>query len=392
MKRNIVSTIKFGSGRVTFTAIEILASTNVEIFNAVSPIGKVSTFLEKSIKDIETKIGGKFTDVSIVIEPTAETAAKIDYIKKELSLAGASVSKKDIDNAIELTHKKFESDDRKVILVQPVRFDVFDVMTKSYSKAPIGKKGSKLSTTSMVTTISQATYDYVTQVVKSKGLNINQILLSTQAISQNNLSESALASGSILIHIGKNQSFVTINKNLSTIKSISFYDYGYKNLIAGVSKIFNCSKEEARNLIAIHGTLDQTKNNRVIYIDQSSLKQKVVYRSQLNEIIETFISKLFMSAKQFAAQNKVGQLPIVLSGKISKIDSLEKYTKTKFESNNISVYTPITFIEVNNRNTEALGVVNFIGRIDEVFGRQLNTIVETNPNTVSSMKKKNNTT
>jgi len=392
MQRNIVSTIKFGSGKVTFTAIEKLNShSNVEIFNDFSTLSKASTFLEDAIKAVEKQIGGKLNDVSVIIEPSESTQAKIAPYKQELVVAGANVSKKDIENAVQLTLNKFETENRKVILVQPIMFSVFDVMTKSYMKAPIGKKGSKFTVTSMVSTISQAAYDYVTQVVKSKGLNINQILLSTQAISQNNLSSSALMSGSVLIHIGQNQSFVTINKNLSTIKSMSFYDFGYKNLITGVSKIFRCSKEEAHNLIVIHGTLNQQNKNRVILTDQSNLKNKIIYRSQLNEIIESFISKLLLAAKQFALQNKVEHLPVVLSGHISKINSLKEYAESKFNSEHISVYNPTTFIEVNGHNTEALGTVNFITRIDEVLGRQLNTIVETNPNTVSSMKRKNNT-
>lgn len=392
VKRNIVSAIKFGSGKVTFTAIEQLSTTKVEIYNNVSPISRVSTFLEKSIKEVEARIGGKLTDVSIVIEPSKQTNAKITPYKKEMVIPGTSVSKKDIDNVLELTKKKFETEDNRVILVQPIIFSVFDVMTKSYSEAPIGKKGSKLTVTSMVTTISQETYDYVSQVVKSKGLTINQILLSTQAISQNNLSSSALTDGAILIHIGQNQSFVTINKNLSTIKSMSFYDFGYKNLISGVAKIFNCSKTEARNLIAIHGTLDKANTNRVILSSQEPQNKKVFYRSQLNEIIESFIYKLFMTAKQFAYQNNVSHLPVVLSGHIGKIDKLNEYASDIFESKHVSIYSPTTYIEVNGHNIEAIGAVNFIKRIDETLGRQLNTIVETNPNLISSMKRKNNNT
>lgn len=389
MKRNIVSSIKFGSGKVTFTVIEQLSTSKVEIFNSCSPISKVSSFLEKSIKEVETRIGGKLTDAFIVIEPTESSKAKIIPYKQELVIAGSNVSKKDIENAIALTKKKFHSENNKVILVQPILFSVFDVMEKSYSKAPIGKKGLKLVMTSMVTTISQETYDYVFQVVKSKGLNIKQLLLSTQAISQNNLSSSALAEGAILIHIGQNQSFITINKNLSTIKSMSFYDFGYRNLVSGIAKIFNCSKDEARNLIAIHGSLNKTNINRVILSNKNHDKNKVVYRSQLNEIIESFIQKLLLVANQFAFQNKVSHLPIVLSGHISKIDGLLEFAKEKFKTKHVSIYNPTTYIEVNGHNIEAIGTVNFINRIDEILGRQLDTTVETNPNTVSSMKNNN---
>ena len=389
MKRNIVSSIKFGSGKVTFTVIEQLSTSKVEIFNSFSQISKVSYFLEKSIKDVETKIGGKLSDAFIIIEPSKKFETKIIPFKQELVIAGDNVSKKDIENTIALTKKKFHSENNRVILVQPIIFDVFDVLKKSYSQAPIGKKGSKLVMTSMVTIISQQTYDYVSQVVMSKGLKIKQILLSTQAISQNNLSSSALVEGAVLIHIGKKQSFVTINKNLSTIKSISFYDYGYQNLILGAAKILNCSKNEACDLIAIHGNLDQTNINRVISSGQSYDKSKLIYSSQLNEIIKSFIEKLLIATNQFVSQNNVSHFPIVLSGQISKINGLKEFTTKKFKSQHVSIYNPITYIEVNGHNIEAIGTVNFINRMDKVLGSQLDTTIETNPSTISSMKKNN---
>lgn len=388
MKRNIVTTITFSTGAVNLTVLEKLSTNVVEIFNASGELKYVNHFLSTSLKEAEKLVGAKLSTVGVVIEPSKQIDAKIDLTQENIKISGDSVSQKDIDNIIELTKKRFDVyKERKVILVQPLKYDVHDLITKSYSGAPIDKRGHALTVSSAVTTISLEAYDYITQVTASLSLDVSQILLSPQSISQNHLSESALVSGAVLIHVSENQSFVTINKNRATVASMSIYDYGFKNLVNGIAHKFNCSNAEARDLLVAHGSFDES--NRVIYTHQIGLKEQIFTSADLSVIMKSFMNSLLMVIKKYLQQKNISNLPIVISGKIWKLDNIEKYVKDYMQETYVSIYNPMSFVETNDKNMNALGLIKFMNTMDEIMGRVYNTIVETNPGSIALLKAQN---
>ncbi len=389
MKRNIATTIQFTKKNIFFTVIETISTKQVEIFCSKGEKSDASSFIKEAALEAGAIVGFKISNVSVVVNSAANIEEKIKPYMHTIDIAGNNVSKKDVDNVISLSKINFESKERRVTLVQPVKFEVFDVLWKSYDKAPISKKGSKLKITSVVTTINAKIYDNITTLIESHNLKIDKVLLSQQAISQTNLSSSALVEGAVLIHVDEEQTFITINKNLSTIASMSIYDFGYKQLVTGIAKVFGIQKTEARDLITIHGSLTD-EINRVITSRKLESEDKVYRTNDLNRIIDSFVSKLMLVTKQYLNQKNVSKLPIVISGQIEQLKGMQEYAETVLESSSISIYNPISFIEISIENKEAIGLTMFNRRIDEINGRQLNTIVETNPNLVSSLKKEKN--
>lgn len=306
--------------------------------------------------------------------------------RENISLTGSNVAQADINNAIELTRRKFQNNSDYVILVQPLKFIVsHDKVVKTYSKAPIFKEGDMLTVISSVTTISSETHDYIVQMTKAQKLEISQILLSPQSISQNHLSSNALASGAALIHVGESQTCVAINKNGATIANLSIHDYGFKSLIQGIVKVIGCTNDEARNLVAAHATLGD-EDTRNIFTLSHNAKKSFFTTNDLKHIIEAFMSRLLNHVSQFLESKQVSDLPIVVSGKIWKIEKIDRYIKEKLLVKHVSIYNPLTFIEMNDRNINALGLLNFMQTMDNVLGKQYDTKVETNPNTLSQLK------
>lgn len=386
MKRNIIGTITFSSGAVNLTVLEKLSTNLVEIFNASGDVKTVNTFLSSSLKEVENLIGAKLTNVGVVVEPSKMVDAKIDLFRQAIAISGDTVSQVDIDNVVQLTKEKYPMDaNRRVILVQPIKYDVQDLMTKSYSEAPIHKKGNTLTVSSTVTSISLQAYDFIMQVTKSLSLDISQILLSPQSISQNHLSDNALSSGAVLIHISENQSFVTINKNRATVASMSIYDFGFKNLVNGIVKTLGCSPKEARDIIAAHGSFDE-QTKRVIYTNQTGLKELVFTSGELAKLITMFMTQLLAVIRKFLQQKGVSNLPIVISGKVWKIDQIESFVRNFMLESHVSIYNPMSFIETNDKNINALGLIKFMDIMDKVMGRVYNTIIETNPNSLALLK------
>ncbi|WKX02741.1 hypothetical protein [Candidatus Mycoplasma mahonii] len=386
MKRNIATTIQFTKKKIFLIVIESIATNKVEIFSSSAHLHDASSFLDEALREANAIIGGVIEDVSVVVNSSKETKASIKPFLQSIKISGTIVSEVDIENAVQLTKSSFEEKGRKVILVQPIKYKVFDILWKSYDKAPINKTGSKLKVTSVVTTIAFNIYEFITQLINSKNLKINKFLLSHQAISQNNLSESALAEGAILIHVEGNETFITINKNSSTIASMSIYDFGFKSLEAGISKLFGCSKEEAKKMITLYGSFNQNIN-RVIFRKYVNHKEKLFMQTDLNKIIDSFVEKLLMVSKQFITQKKVSMLPIIISGRVEQIDGILEFAKASFGANHVSIYNPLTYISASSKNICAIGITLFNERINEILGRQNNTIVETNPQRISSLKK-----
>lgn len=386
MKRNIVTTIEFSTGQIKMQVIEILSNNVVEIFSSSSPLKKSFAFLSESIDKVNKLIGGKIKDAIAIVSPSKKVNEKITLVKESLRIADDFVTKKDIDNLIELTKHKHTSETCETILVQPLQFEVKGELVKKYSSAPIHKKGETIAATMAITTIDPSVVNYIKSTIKSVDLKVSKILLKPQTISQNNLSTNALTEGSILINIGQNQSFVTINKNLGTIAQLSFYKSGYKQLKITVSKAFGCSYQDAQNLIAIYGSI-AANDNSVIYLEQSGMKiiQHTVF--ELKKIIESFINKLLALSKKYLGQKSAFNLPIVFSGEITKMNCFEKIARQIFDETPISIYSPMTYIETREKSRSAIGLIHFNKRMDQVLDRQFNTVVETNPNTFSSLRK-----
>ncbi len=128
MKRNIATTIQFTKRNLFLTVIETIATKQVEIFSSKAEIRNATSFLNDAIKEANAVLGFKISNVSIVVNASTETEAKIKPYIHEINIAGNNVSKQDVENVISLSKMNFESSERKVTLVQPVKFEVFDVL------------------------------------------------------------------------------------------------------------------------------------------------------------------------------------------------------------------------------------------------------------------------
>ena len=388
MKRNIITTIFFSSGQVTINVLERLQNNVIEIFNDVSSIKRVNSFIESSLSHIEKLIGGNISKATFVIEPSIKVGQKISLRKDSISINGATVAKIDIDNLINLVKQDFDKNERKTILVQPLKFDVQDVMTKSYSRAPIHKRGSKLTMTSSVTTISEEAFEYINQVAKAADIEIAEILLSNQTTTFAHLSKNVLAEGSILFNISMNQVNITVNRNNAIVASMTFYDYGYKSLIKGIMTQLSCSKDIARNLVAAHGSF--TNNiNRVIHSERIGTDSKSYTNVDLMKIINYYLYKLTATIKKYIEQMNIGNLPIFFSGELAKFEGIEQKMSSLFEKQ-VSAFKGLTYVERNWNNVHTIGTINFIDIMNLVLGKKYDTIVNTNPNAIPNIKSKSN--
>lgn len=385
LRRNIITTIEFAKGKIGINTVEKLSANTVELFSAYDDVKNANAFLKKSIKEIEALIKGIIKDVFIIVEPSKTVDAKTKIVSEKVVVKSDYITKRDIDNLLELTAQKNYDPEREIILIQPLQYTVEGTEVKEYSVAPLNKQGAYLAANLAVTTINPEVKTFINKIVKNQSLNVIQIFMKDQVISQNNLSENALFSGSVLLHIADNNSFMTINKFHATVKTLSYYNAGYEKLELYISKEFNCSLEQAKQLISVYGTFIGG-NNRVIFTNEDKVPAVAYTSDDLTTLIKNFLRRMLVLSEKYIEKQGVEHLPVVISGEITNIDGFEDYARQIFKGN-LSIYQPFSYIEVNGANHSSMGVVQFNNRMDKKLGIQYNTIVETNPNPFSSLIK-----
>ncbi|CAM9098165.1 hypothetical protein MYMA111404_00460 [Mycoplasma marinum] len=388
MQRNLVTNVKISRGAIQVVCIERISTELVEIFNDTkwtsNPLEQ-TRFIKESVARINKVIGGKIKSVIAIVESNKKTNLEIKMLVKEITIASSFVSQSDINNVIKLAEAQYQPKDQSIILVQPVRYEVSGIERKSYNKAPINKRGDKLKVKIAISSISQIVQRYIKDIISNAGLSVSQILTDTHVISQATISNSAIAEGAISVHIGMKRTNVAVNVNSATISTFDL-PLGFKHLVEKVSEYFECSNEIARNLIRVHGALSEGAND-IIFTTKKGLKTISFTQKHLNTIISQFVNRTAKYAQAFIGRHELfKKLSVVISGEINNFTGVKKFMSKTFSSEFVSFYKPLMFIASNTKNLETIGTTYFIRRYDKVIGKDFNTIVMTNPNTIDTLR------
>ncbi|TCG10496.1 hypothetical protein [Mycoplasma todarodis] len=389
MQRNLITNVKISKGAIQVICIEKISTELVEIFNdtkwTTNPLEQ-TRFIKDSIARINKAIGGKIKSVVAIVESNKKTNLEIKMFNKEIAIASSFVTQDDINNVIKLAEAQYQPSGQEVILVQPVRYVVSGIEKKSYNKAPINKNGKKLKVKVALSSISKVVKNYVKEIIENAGLSVSQILTDAHVIPQATISNSAIAEGAISVHIGMKRTYVTVNVNSATISTFNL-PLGFINLVEKVSEYFECSLETARNLIKVYGKLDKG-SDEIIFTTQKGLKSVSFTQNNLNSIIGQFVNRVAAYAQAFIGKHEsLKKLSVVISGEIKNFTGLKEFTSKSFSSEFVSIYKPLMFIASNTKNLETIGTEEFIRRYDKVIGKDFNTIVMTNPNTIDTLRK-----
>ncbi|MCP4336658.1 MAG: hypothetical protein GY679_02275 [Mycoplasma sp.] len=388
MKRNLITTIKLSKNFIKIVCLEKISTNLVEIFNntlwTIKPLEQ-SSFIKKSISEINEKIAGEIKSVIAIVESNKKTNLEVNIIDKKINLASSHVTKTDVENLIALAKKTSTIEGKEIILSQPIKFNLMDVTTKTYNKAPLNKKGHELGIRIAISTIASDVYRYVKDIITSSNLELLQIVTDTHTFAHETISGSALAEGAISLHTGMERTSVTINTNFATISILEF-DLGYAKLIKAVSQKFNCSEEVASNLLRIHGNLN-SKNNEVIFTSNRGIDIVSHTEKDLCKIIEQFVHKIATFTQAYIEKyESLKNLSITISGEITSIRNIIEFTKEIFSTEYVKMYKPLTFISLNIQNLETIATNNLIERYNNLIGRTFDTIVMTNPNSIEIFK------
>ncbi len=389
MQRNLITNIKFSKGSIQVICIETISTNLIEIFNETKWTSKPfeqTRFIKESISKIDKLIGGKVKSVVATVESNKKTNLEIKMFNKEIAIASSFVTQDDINNVIKLAEAQYQNNEQEIILVQPVRYELSGIEKKTYDKAPLNKKGRNLKVQVAISSISNVVYSYVKELIENAGFSVSQILADVHVIPQATISNSAIAEGAISVHVGIKRTSVSVNVNSSTVSTISL-PIGFINLVEKVSEHFECSLETARNLIKVYGKLDKGSED-IIFTIQKGLKSMSFTQNHLNSIIGQFVKRIAIYSQAFIDKyESLKKLSVVISGEVKNLTGLKEFVNEFFSSEFVSVYKPLMFIASNKKNLETIGTNEFIKRYNKVIGKNFNTIVMTNPNTLEVLRK-----
>lgn len=386
IKRNIITNFVFTSDTLKLIVLEKLASTSVEVFYAQTKIEHHEHFIKESLSKIKTLVGGKIVNVSVILEPYKLVEEKIQIVRETIKVPSQIVQRQDIKNLIDLTKEKYESKTRKVILAQSITFETHDVITKTYNRAPIHKKGYALTITMALTTINNDIYNFIQKIMSHHNLNINQILLTCQALAFNHISDHAQNYGAALLSVDHYNSYLTIVRNYAVIGLLKLNNVGYSNLLHRISQTFGINSTEAHKILIVYGNLLQNIKPRIINLNHDLLANYNLHTNvKLNNIVKQFLENLLTATVTYLKNklsHKYENFPIVISGQIVKIQGLEHYSRLRLQTELVSTYVPLTYVEKNQHNAYGLGLIKFMEKSDEVGAIFYDTIIETNPDTI----------
>ena len=381
MIRKIYNTLSFSKGYIHFSSIEKIDSNYIELYSKKANVLNAEKFIKNSVLEIEEKINIKIKKVNVIFENSKKITSNIILDNTGINIIDNIVAKKDIENIFSKIKSKYSKENEKVILIHPFEFEVKDLITKKYSKAPYSKKGNYLKIKSIVTTINKKIFKYITTLLKKCNLEHKEILFSDYANSLSKLSKNAIWKGSILIDIQSNYVNLTINKFGGTFDSFTIYDFGFEDLVRGIKNYFNCSQKDAINLIKVYGNLNM-HNHKIIFSEEIHFKNKSFTNIELNKIINLYLSKLFGLIKGYLKNKRIIKLPIIFSKNSLQISGIKKKLQDSFENNDVYLYRPTSFIEKNNQNMNNLGLIKYDEIKDEILKIKWNETVFTNTKSV----------
>lgn len=385
MKRNIEVTIAFKYEGIAVSVMESFHNADpINIFSATESYSDQEgneQFIAKCKKSIEEKLHGKITNVNVVIQHHEKFDTSFNVVKHNIQLANGVVSKRDVQNVIELLKLSNKLDNKRIVNIHPIQFGVRSELYKKYSEAPIGKVGKELTIVSSISYMSNAWYKTIASIITSNNLTISQLFLSPQINIANELDISDLDKPKFYIYVGSHNSFMAITKNGAIVELRELNKLAYSDLIQGISKIMNWNKQEAQTNLTVHGTLLKQNNHTINNQNPSTV-------DKLTNVIYLFFKAIYKQAKPFIESLNIEDLQIVIMGKVVNIKGLEE-SVTNSLNIPTTIFKPKDLEYTSTPNYYAVGVYRLFLIHDHIFDNNIQkNIIDTNPESIDKIYKR----
>lgn len=279
MKKTIITILKFKREYIEIEAVEQISnSLNLPIFNNSIDSFKtdydIKLFIKSSKEKIEKIVGGKISEMMVLISSYAE--ANLDTNNYSFEFENKyNFSIEELKKNDEIFYKSKYLIDKKII--------------KSNLNKVVKLQNNNIRVIKTISTIKNEFYEKLVEYTSQNGLNISNILLLDEIKSNNYMNNNL----NLFVELGTNEFKINLinNKKILKTESFSFYKNEFVN---------NISFEYSLSPLNAYFIADNAFNN--VYFNKYNNKLNA---NMLSEKINSFYNEICEKISLFLIKNKL---------------------------------------------------------------------------------------
>ena len=310
--------------------------------------------------DISDMVGFK---VNKTIVSVPSYLAEYNIVKGSIDIdSSVSITSKDVMKCLESSIASTKFNGREMVTVLPIDFRIND---KDIIQNPVGLKGYKLSSRSVLVTVPKKNVYSVLGVLEKIGIEVVDISINNigdMYSFKNKIFEEKITS---IINIGSETTSISIyNKNV-IVKS-SILNYGSKNIDVDIADHYKIDKNVARKLKHKYALASLKHAKETEYIECRNIDGNIIKINQydISKIVESRVKDILNLAK-----NELNSLTskridyIIITGGMSNIAAFE-YACYDIFGENINIGSMKMIGVRDNKYSSVVGnIVYFISKL-----------------------------
>ncbi|MBA2124466.1 cell division protein FtsA [bacterium Unc6] len=329
MKNPLVAGLDVGSGKVCVVVAHCLREgpciCGIGISKSrgihrgtVSDIAEATDCIQEAINKAERSAGIELWDVFLSIGGSISSYTTVNSVI--ISDEGGSVKQKDIynlKNSIKFSNSSLE---RKTILIEP---NLYKIDGYGLIKNPLGMLGNRLEGRFCVITVSNAIEQNLKKAISHIGLDIEQMVPSSVALSNSVLTDYQRENGVVLIDIGLNLTQVSIFLNDSIVYTQTI-DIGGIDIVQWLSSnlhIYPDQAEEAKRQFGCVLCKDKPQTRFPVRGSNISLEQNQI-AGCIKQKVEEIFKQVYDVLEKSIYRNQI-QCGAILVGGESMLDGIQ---------------------------------------------------------------------
>ena len=331
---------------------------NGKIIDEVTLINEIKKI--SYISDPNAKLRVKISDVVLSLPPYGLEIFQTKQVTTVVNDEG-KVGNIDIRNVHALINKEKIPSSNELVDIIPDQF-ILD-QERIYRKPPIDEKSNTITLLAMVHTLPKDLVNQYVNVVKSAGINVTRIIVSSQGACEYLSDYQEVPNDYFLVDIGARMTTVSFIGKKQLFGS-TFFNWGSDNIDDKIIEEFHINASDANKYKTLYGYDTRKLSFSPIVCKEETLQGTINHDvNQLNQIIKSeldvFVQKFNLALEELLKgyDSSFKNLNAVFIGGGSLLKGLKQYVEPKIPCEKIIMVMPKTLGARQSSYFNCLGVL-----------------------------------
>ena len=329
-------------------------------------IDKTVQAIQRAVRQAEEKAGIQIRSVSVGVPANL---LEVENCQGMIAVNSESkeITDDDVRNVASAALVRSTPPERQIIAILPQEFTVdgFEGI-----KDPRGMIGVRLEMFGVVYTGPKTILHNIRKCVEKSGLIVNELVITTLALTESILSDGEKDFGTIVIDIGGGQTTTSVMHD-KQLKFTHVNQEGGEFVTKDISTVLNTSFNNAEALKINYGDAypERTSASEEFPVDVIGKSEPVkIDERYLAEIIEARMEQIFNKSKDVLNEIDAFELPggIILTGGAASLPGVGDLAQEVFETN-VKLYVPNHMGLRNPVFTNVISIVDYSANLSEVY-------------------------